>query len=537
MQSTSKPEPAKSGLNADVIASAAVVGYLFSMFIFIGFMALLKLPLSLPGNPEYWAILLAVLTAGMYLIAIPLDGRNKIVWFRVLLIALCVSFIASLLVLFEIYLVAVALSAVLIIPAVLCSIMCVSYPGYYTETRIRGKVVSLTVFFVFAFVATAALASILLPELGLKAGYLVYGISALVLIPLAIRLIKSPAMQYIARPHKVSHKNNPNYLELKKYYAVLFMYKICLGMLLRVFLSIPDEKIALETSWAVVCSVAAIISPFLGKLTDKKGRKVMFNLACALLALLFGLFAFTGQGSFEQLDISVILIGGLLFGVSYPSMLVSEYLIFQELSDDNTRLHTFAWGMFVHVGGIALGLIISTAIQTPDISYYLLVTNLLTVGLFITTTAIEPLPNKEELAWQDALRHVYIYYTESGIGLYEYSFRPGESRADEALVTGGLKGITGLIAEMTKRDGNLTAIKQQNGDILFHTAKWVTVALLAEKDLKVLHAKAAVLAQEFEEFFAPYLEKFSGNVAVFAPAETLIRRTFKNQVLSQFSLR
>ncbi|HMF32936.1 MAG TPA: hypothetical protein VKK79_16050, partial [Candidatus Lokiarchaeia archaeon] len=170
--------------------------------------------------------------------------------------------------------------------------------------------------------------------------------------------------------------------------------------------------------------------------------------------------------------------------------------------------------------------------QTPDISYYLLVTNLLLVGLFITSTAIEPLPSKEELSWKDVLQQVYIYYNLSGVGLYEYSFRPEEVRADENLVTGGLTGISSLIAEMTKRDGNLTAIRQQNANILFHTGAWVTVALLAEKDLKILHAKIEELTREFEEFFAPYLTNFSGNVVVFAPTETLLRRVFKSQSFS-----
>ncbi len=543
MQNMNKPEIAKSGFNVDVIASAIIVGYLFSSFIFIGFIAVFSDQLSLPGHHEYWSIFLAVITGTIYLLAIPLDSRNKIKWFKILIVALCVFIAGIVFVLFDLYWVTILFASVLIIPAVACSVMCVSYPGFYTEIGIRGKVVSLTVVCVFGFVAMAALAMLFFPSLGLKVGFLVYGLGAIVLIPLVVRMIKSPAMQFISQPHKVSRKNNPNYPELKKYYAVLFMYKICLGMLLRVFQSIPDNLISLDNSWAVVCCVAVIAAPFLGHLTDKRGRKLMFNLACALLALLFGLFAITGQGKLVssepfpvyQWDVPVIFAGELLFGISYPSMLVSEYLIFQELSDDKTRLHTFAWGMFVHVGGIALGLIIGLIIPNLDIPYYLFITNLLTVGLFITSTAIEPLPSKEELAWKDALRHVYIYFTESGIGLYEFTFRPGESRADEELVTGGLRGITGLIAEMTKRDGKLTAIKQQNGDILFHTAKWVTVALLAEKDLKVLHAKAAMLAQEFEEFFAPYLDKFTGNVAVFAPAETLIRRTFKSQVLSQFS--
>jgi MFS family permease len=471
----------------------------------------------------------------MYLIAHFLDRWEKSSWFKVLGVGFAVFFVGCLCIILDSYYIGLVLMGFLIIPGVMCSIICVSYPGYYTDIGIRGKIVSITVIAVFGFVAIAAAAILLFPAAGFKAGVIVYGIGSLILLPFALRSGKSLQIQFISQPHSIIRHNNPHFAEVKKYYIVLFLYKICLGMLFYVFLiaaTSPSHIISLPGIFATICVVAVLVAPFLGHLTDLKGRKLMFNLACALLALLFGLLALSNQGSFGSEDPVIFYVGGILIGVSYPAMLGSEYLIFQELSSDSTRLQTFAHGMFIHVLGIAIGVTIGLLTQTPDIAYYLLVTNLLLIGLFITSTAIEPLPNKEELSWRDALQQVYIYYTISGVGLYEYSFRPGEERADENLVTGGLTGISSLIAEMTKRDGNLTAIRQQNANILFHTGRWVTVALLAENDLKILHSKIETITNEFEEFFEPYLVNFSGNVEVFAPTETLLRRVFKAQSFS-----
>ncbi|HMF33082.1 MAG TPA: hypothetical protein VKK79_16780, partial [Candidatus Lokiarchaeia archaeon] len=342
MQTTKKPEPPKNALNVDAITAALLVGFLFSTFIFIGFLALFYFPpYILPGGPELWAILFTVISAFMYLVSLQLDKRNKIAWFKVLAVLLAAFFVGSLCVFFDLYAIGLGLIAFIVVPGVICSVVCVSYPGYYTEISIRGKIVSVTIIAVFGFVAIAGIASIAIPDLGIKAGFMIYGIAALVLIPLSLLSGKSAQIQFICQSHRVAWCEHANHLELKKYFIVLFMYKICLGMVLQVYLVKTDIISPIQT-WAIIGSVAALIAPFLGHLTDKKGRKLMFNLACALLALLFGLFAFTGQGSLGEWYLGVLLIGGVLIGVSYPAMLLSEYLIFQELSDDVSRLQTFA---------------------------------------------------------------------------------------------------------------------------------------------------------------------------------------------------
>lgn len=211
------------------------------------------------------------------------------------------------------------------------------------------------------------------------------------------------------------------------------------------------------------------------------------------------------------------------------AVLVSEYSIFQDFTDDQTRLKVIADGLFTHIGGIVIGMVIGLFFLVPDIAYFFLATNILTIGLFITSSAKEPLPHKEELLWKRAIRHLYIYHSESGIGLSNFSFL-SEDSADGELITGGLTGISVLINEMTKRDGNLKAIQQQNANIIFHKGTIITAALISNSDLKILHSKLELLITQFEELFTVYLEPFIGNVSVFEPSRVLVRKIFTEPI-------
>ncbi len=83
-----------------------------------------------------------------------------------------------------------------------------------------------------------------------------------------------------------------------------------------------------------------------------------------------------------------------------------------------------------------------------------------------------------------------------------------------------------MITEMTRRDGHLTSIQQQDASILFFSGQHVTAALVAEKVLNILQAKLEELVTEFEDLFHVYLRDFAGRVEMYAPTESLVRRIF-----------
>ncbi|MHA1340535.1 MAG: MFS transporter [Promethearchaeota archaeon] len=507
------------------IICSSIVGYIFSLAIFLGMVVIRWDPLSFLGPPSNITLLLMGSSAILYLICIPIDKYNKEFWIKIFFPIQIIFSIGIAIFVFTLNIIGVFMMFVFLLPAVVVSIICLAFNGYYHDVFNRGRYNAITVVFVFGYVALGSLFSFLSKNLNIGAGLLFYSISGIFNGLISLSLIRNKYIEAIYIPHKSKLMKTKLFYKAKKYIMVLFLYKICLGMLLRFVLYLPKDFLSFDFIWLIIASIAVVVAPILGVLTDKIGRKNIFNLSCALLALIFGIFAFTNQGVNGNYSYTIAIIAFILVAITYPAMLVSEYSIFHDFSNQDIRLKLIADGLFTHVGGIFVGILVGLFFENPDISYFFLATNLMTIGLFITSNAVEPLPNKEERLWKESIRHLYIYHTDSGLGICDFSFKV-EEKVDEELVTGGLTGISSLISEMTKRDGKLTAIQQENANILFKASKYITAALISDLNLQILHQKLDALVKDFEDFFSIYLEKFNGDVSKFAPAQSLVARHF-----------
>ncbi|GAB4330831.1 MAG: hypothetical protein Kow0069_38440 [Promethearchaeota archaeon] len=520
------PGLAAARLTKELLACSIATGLIFSLSIFFGFVGFSWLPLPPFGNRDLESSLVSLATALAYLAVVPLDRRGKSAWFKALAPAALSGFAGLLVVQATGSFWGLVPVVALLVPAIFASSVTLSVPGYLSDVEFRGRVNSLTVLSLFTFVGAASWLSFALPSWGYGAGALFLGVAGVaVVVPLSVKLPGWGKLAPVIAPHRVRLKPSAEFADVKPYLVVLFLYKVALGMLFSVAYKVPESVSPPGLSWAVAGFTAAALAVPFGVLTDRVGRKFAFNVAVAGMAFTFGVLALTRQGEEGGWAAPVVLGCMVLVGASYSSVLVAEYSLFQDFSNDATRVRTVAVGLCVHVAGVSAGVMLGFLFANPGLSYFLLATNAMTAGLFVSSTAKEPLPDPEELLWRRSLRHLFVYVTDSGIGLVDYSFVEEEAAAAD-LVTGGLTGVSALISEVTRRDGSLTAIRQEDATILFRRGRHVTVALIAGRELKTLHEKLARFVDEFEEFFADLLVGFTGDVAAFAPGKVLVERAF-----------
>ncbi|MEX2681321.1 MAG: hypothetical protein Q6373_006955 [Candidatus Sigynarchaeota archaeon] len=528
-------EPVEKIVTPEVIIVATLGGFMFALYIYLVFVALLYFSVFTTGIPEWLSIITSALAAGIFVSYRHVEKRSRlsmIAWIRWGLLMPGVFMAAAVIIALKINvtmtMIALFMMTIILGIGSIWVISSLCFPGFFTKPFQRGKTVSLTILAAFSILAGASGTSLLVPDLSYRAGLLFLGVVSIVVGLLSKKIGKSARMQHILAPPEVPAppaENVPHDRDRRQYFIALFMFKACIGMLLRIFLHVAPEIISMDGIWFTISLVAMGAVPVIGVLTDRVGRKVFFALASGACAVMFGMLAFSGQGVGGQWSLAIMVSCLVLFGIGYPAILVSEFAIFHDLSDDGNRKQVVAGILCIHVTGVAAGLTIGMIFDTPNMAYFFLATNLLTICLLVTSSARETLPNKEELLWPKMLRHLYIYHSKTGTGLYDLSFENKPS-IDDAVITGGLASITSLISEVTKRDSTLTSIQQQDATILFFSGRHVTAALVVEKPLDILRDKIKDIVIQFEDLFNMYLQNFVGEVQMFAPAEFLARKIF-----------
>ncbi len=146
-------------------------------------------------------------------------------------------------------------------------------------------------------------------------------------------------------------------------------------------------------------------------------------------------------------------------------------------------------------------------------------------GLCVLAIALWSMPTLTEFGWQEKIHHLYVLMP-GGLLAYEYSFK-AEKKVDSDLISGGLSGIVDLVKEMTGSVQRMKIIRQEKKNIYLEYGKKVTIAILAEEELKVLFEKIARFTREFEELFAGVLDNWKGDTKDFSVvSESLVKKYF-----------
>ncbi|MHA1253236.1 MAG: hypothetical protein ACTSRP_24865, partial [Candidatus Helarchaeota archaeon] len=180
-ESSNLKDSSEKRINKYSIFSSIIVGYLFSISIFFGMVTFRWIQLTLFGIPIDIMLFLMGFSAIMFLTSIFLDRYNKEIWLKLFFPSTLIFAIGIIIFVFTRNFIGIYMMALFIFPATVISVIFLSFNGYYYDVFNRGKHNSVTVFFVFGFVALASLFVYLNKDLYIGAGLIFYAITGIIL--------------------------------------------------------------------------------------------------------------------------------------------------------------------------------------------------------------------------------------------------------------------------------------------------------------------------------------------------------------------
>jgi hypothetical protein len=130
-----------------------------------------------------------------------------------------------------------------------------------------------------------------------------------------------------------------------------------------------------------------------------------------------------------------------------------------------------------------------------------------------------------EFGWKEKLRELFII-SSGGVTLYHHSFEAAPESADTDLISSGLTGVRGILAEMIKSTATLKVVDHEDVKLIFEYGPHCTLALIVYENLRIYHSKLLALRTRFERVFDEVLADWNGEVGVFLPTKQLIADLF-----------
>lgn len=299
----------------------------------------------------------------------------------------------------------------------------------------------------------------------------------------------------------------------------------------------------------VVGALSAILSPVVGRLMDKFGRKHIFFIGnLCIPACIIG-FAF--WDAFAIMGVSV-----LLYSVAVTVFVLINCTVWSDLASERRMAKFNGYGFSsVGVGG-TIGYYVGATITNPsflnviDKMVVMTIVVLMLLALIPFVSMKDSLPPAEEMSWPSEIEQLYVI-TQSGMVMTYMSFagvpnEPGPEAgemldkaasptpaasapapgADPTLFSGGISGISAILHEMVQSEAKLKIIDHEDKKILFEYGTNFVVTLVSKKNLRILRTKLQALAGEIERVFWEVLQDWDGNLNVFKPVKTMIRHHF-----------
>ena len=128
-----------------------------------------------------------------------------------------------------------------------------------------------------------------------------------------------------------------------------------------------------------------------------------------------------------------------------------------------------------------------------------------------------------ERRWEKSLHHLLVI-SKNGTPMYSYSF--GLTLKDSALISGMLSALTSFIRETTGSKKELRRIDQEDKKIILSHGDFTTTAILASKDLPIIHDRARQFLERFEAVYSDKIQKWVGNTEIFKGANKIVEEFF-----------
>ncbi len=321
-------------------------------------------------------------------------------------------------------------------------------------------------------------------------------------------------------PIKARLRNNRSLL----FYAVIFLaFSISIGLFFPLseienFLlnNISGPRFFFILLGSLV--LAAIILFLIGYVYDFAGRRIVIGLAAVIIGVLNYIQIYLH--TFEPLIVAATFLVTLVMAIplvagdfSPTTEIPLTNGIFLLITLFGTILGIFWQGYFTDIGSKEATVMI-----------------LAIVILFILMNMKEIISSKER-SWPDMLFHLYVIH-ESGILIYEHSFRKIDTEVESDLISGGIIGLTTMLNEIVRGNQRLRIIDHGDKKILFRysTDQKIIYVLLIKDDLLVIRNKLRNFAGEFESRFAREIANFSGvNSELWKDTIEIVQKNFKRK--------
>ena len=173
----------------------------------------------------------------------------------------------------------------------------------------------------------------------------------------------------------------------------------------------------------------------------------------------------------------------------------------------------------------------SVQIQVEDPAKIVLFVGII-IGIAAASTPLTIVARKQikQRNWKNALKNLFVL-TKDGVSLYEYSF--GIEIQDPALISAMIAALTNFVREATGSKKALRTVDQEDKKVLLYHGDYVTVALLSEKDLPIIHKRIKKFTELFEVEYGKHLKGWKGETTIFKGTEVILNKQFPLDVEEQ----
>jgi hypothetical protein len=157
---------------------------------------------------------------------------------------------------------------------------------------------------------------------------------------------------------------------------------------------------------------------------------------------------------------------------------------------------------------------------------------ILSIGLALVSTPVALVTRKyiRQRNWQKSLKNLFVL-TKDGLNVFEYSF--GIEIQDPALISAMISALTSFVREATGSKKALRTVDQEDNKVILNHGKYVTIALMSEKDLPIIHKRVKKFTEAFENQFGLKLKNWSGETTMFKEADIIVNKHFPIDVEEQ----
>ncbi len=433
-----------------------------------------------------------------------------------------------------------------------------SFVNSYLKIEQRGYTLGKYLAVGFIFFGFCTLTRVI-PFLGLSFSIIFVALTNMVVGIINFLLIRFLSEKQIIwqNPAKIPKDYNVH-LNFFLYYLGVCLFGVFLGIFL-VMLSVPDDQMRVMAQgilffeniipWLDAAAsfglpfivfafgTAAIIVPPLtmlfGWLMDRKGRKVIFQLACFCISVCLLLFMWT---IYNPLVFILLYSAGLATLVGIYFLII--YVIWPDLARSENMGRYCGIGYSSFVFGVVIGIaatfgLFSITSSGRSIEYLIIGLSdaIIAVSLIPLISMKETLPPVEEMTWYKEVLYLYIL-TDSGLPIYNYSFEAnlsdgGKTENSRLLFTGGITGVAQILREMTESHQKINVIDHQDKKLLFEYGESYEIVLISNKMLKTLRLKLENLNEDIKMIFGPTIKAWSGgDMFCFIPIKGLIEKYF-----------